>query len=165
MNGTGTTCSCATATGCSGHTSSTTAATRRWGAPGATSTSRRSAGRRLGRTRQKVTPRLRRTSGGTGMTTTTQGPRLTRSGSRYPTREKPPSESASQGQKRAIELLLHWKVIRRCHIGGRGRIAAVEFSVRTIWLVMLVANDSRDEPLPRAESPNTQWWYLDSQDT
>jgi hypothetical protein len=54
----------------------------------------------------------------------------------------------------------------------RGRIAAVEFAVRTIAnastlirLVMLVANGSRDEPLPRAESPNTQWWHLDSQHT
>jgi hypothetical protein len=34
-----------------------------------------------------------------------------------------------------------------------------------IRLVMLVANGSRDEPLPRAKSPNTQWWYLDSQHT
>ena len=66
---------------CSAHTSSTTAATRRWGAPGATSTSRRSAVRRLGRTRRRVTPRPRRTSGGTGTTTTTPRPRLTRSGS------------------------------------------------------------------------------------
>ena len=80
-----------------------------------------------------------------------QGPRLTRSGSRCPTREKPPSENPTQRRKRAKELLLHWKVIQRCHIGGRRRIAAVEFSVRTIAnastlirLVMLVANDSRD---------------------
>ncbi len=57
------------------------AATRRWGPPGATSTSRRSAVRRLGRTRPRVTPRPRRTSGGTGTTTTTPRPRLTRSGS------------------------------------------------------------------------------------
>jgi len=34
-----------------------------------------------GRTRQRVTPRPRRTSGGTGTTTTTPRPRLTRSGS------------------------------------------------------------------------------------
>src|SRR6202030_2457073 len=125
--------------------------TRRWGLLGATSTSPPSAGRRFGKTRQRTTPRLRRTSGGTGMTTTTQGPRLTRSGSRCPTREKPPSESPTQRRKRARELLLHWKVIQRCHIGSRRRIAAVEFSVRTvanastlIRLVMIVANDSRD---------------------
>jgi len=42
MNGTATTSSSAIATRCSAHTSSTTAATRRWGLPGATSTSRRS---------------------------------------------------------------------------------------------------------------------------
>jgi len=81
MNGTATTCSSATVTRCSAHTSSTAAATRRWGAPGATSTSRRSGVRRPGRTRQRVTPRPRRTSGGTGTTTTTPSPRLTRSGS------------------------------------------------------------------------------------
>ena len=51
------------------------------GRPGATSTSHRSAGRRLGRTRRRVTPRLRHTSGGTGTTTTTRNQRLTRSGS------------------------------------------------------------------------------------
>jgi predicted dithiol-disulfide oxidoreductase (DUF899 family) len=90
-----TTCSSATASGCSAHTSSTAAATRRWGPPGATSTSRRSAVRRLGRTRQRVTPRPRRTSGGTGTTTTTPRPRLTGCGSRCPTLEKPPSESAT----------------------------------------------------------------------
>ena len=55
---------------CSAPTSSTAAATRRWGPPGATSTSRRSAVRRLGRTRRRATPRPRRTSGGTGTTTT-----------------------------------------------------------------------------------------------
>jgi hypothetical protein len=66
---------------------------------GATSISRRSAVRRLGRTRQRVTPRPRRTSGGTGTTTTTPRPRLTRSGSRCPTLEKPPSESATQRRK------------------------------------------------------------------
>src|SRR5580698_9504963 len=123
MNGTATTYSSATATGYSAHTSSTTAATRRWGLPGATSTSPRSVGKRFGKTRQRVTLRLRRTSGGTGMTTTTQGPRLTRSGSRCPTREKPPSESPTQRRKRAKELLLHGKVIQRCHVGGRRRIA------------------------------------------
>ncbi len=62
-------------------TSSTTAATRRWAAPGATSTARRSAVRRPGRTRPKVIPRPRRTSGGTGTTTMTPRPRPTRSGS------------------------------------------------------------------------------------
>ena len=88
---------------CSAPTSSTAAATRRWGPPGATSTSRRSAARRRGRTRQRVTPRPRRTSGGTGTTTTTPRPRLTRSGSRCPTLEKPPSESATQRRNRAKE--------------------------------------------------------------
>ena len=53
---------------CSARTSSTPAATRRWGAPGATSTSRRSAARRSGRTRRRATPRPRRTSGGSGTT-------------------------------------------------------------------------------------------------
>jgi hypothetical protein len=62
------------------HTSSTAAATRRWGAPGATSTSHRSAVRKPGRTRQRVTPKPRRTSGGTGTTITTPKPRRTRSG-------------------------------------------------------------------------------------
>ncbi len=47
-----------------------TAATRRWGAPGATSTSPRSDARRSGRTRRRATPRPRRTSGGTGTTNT-----------------------------------------------------------------------------------------------
>jgi hypothetical protein len=47
----------ATETRCSVHTSSTAAATRRWGPSGATPISRRSAVRRLGRTRQRVTPR------------------------------------------------------------------------------------------------------------
>src|SRR5438552_2679771 len=98
--------------GCSAHTSSTTAATRRWGPRGATSTLRRSAVRRLGRIRQRVTPRRRRTSGGTGTTTTTPRPRRTRSGSRCPTLEKPPSESATQRRKRAKGLLLKWKVFQ-----------------------------------------------------
>src|SRR5439155_18570554 len=47
MNGTATTCSSAMASGCSAHTSSTTAAMRRWGPRGAASTSRRSAVRKL----------------------------------------------------------------------------------------------------------------------
>jgi len=71
------------------------------GAPGIISTSRRSAGRRLGRTRPTVTRRRRRTSGGTGTTTTAPRPRLTRSGSRCPTPEKPHSESAMQRRNRA----------------------------------------------------------------
>ena len=56
---------------CSAPTSSTTAATRRWGAPGATSTSPRSGARRNGRTHPTDTPRPRRTSGGTGTTNET----------------------------------------------------------------------------------------------
>ena len=44
-------------------------------------------------TRRRATRRRRRTSGGTGTTTTTLRPFLTRSGSRRPTLEKPPSES------------------------------------------------------------------------
>ena len=57
---------------CSAPTSSTAAATRRWGAPGATSTSLRSGARRSGRTRRRATRRPRLTSGGSG-TTNTQG--------------------------------------------------------------------------------------------
>jgi len=84
-------------------TSSTAAATRRWGAPGATSMRRRSDARRPGRTRRKATRRPRHTSGGTGMTTTTPRPRLIRSGSRSPTLEKPPFESVTKKPKRAKE--------------------------------------------------------------
>src|ERR1700683_740244 len=87
--------SSATAIRCSALTLSTSGATRRWGPPGATSISRRSAARRPGRTRQRVTPRLRRINGGTGTTTTTPRPRLMRSGSRYPALKKPPSERAT----------------------------------------------------------------------
>src|SRR5437870_6267311 len=47
--------------------------------------------------------RPRRTSGGTGTTTTRPRPRLTRSGTRCPALEKPPSESATQRRKRAKE--------------------------------------------------------------
>ena len=47
------------------------AATRRWGAPGATSTSPRSGARRSGRTRRRATRRRRRTCGGTCTTSTT----------------------------------------------------------------------------------------------
>src|SRR5258708_18899449 len=60
----------ATTTGCSVPTSSTTAVTKRWGAPGATSTLRRSDARRTGRTRPRATPRPRPTRGGTGTTNT-----------------------------------------------------------------------------------------------
>src|SRR6476620_1179099 len=68
--GTAPTRSSGTATGCSGPTSSTTGATRRWGAPGPTSTSPRSAVRKWGRTHPRATPRLRPTSGGTTTTRT-----------------------------------------------------------------------------------------------
>src|SRR5262249_1383464 len=91
--------SAATATRCSAPTSSTTAATSKWEALGTTSTSPRSAVRKLGRIRRKATPRHRRTNGGIGTTTTTPRPRLTRSGLRCPTLEKPPSESATQRRK------------------------------------------------------------------
>src|SRR5215469_946128 len=74
LNGTATTCSYATANGCTAPTSSMNAAMRRWGLSGATSTSRRSAGRRPGRTRRRVIPRARRTNGGTGTTTTAPKP-------------------------------------------------------------------------------------------
>ena len=57
---------------CSAPTSSTTAETNQWGAPGATWTSPRSDGRRSGRTRLMATPRPRRTRGGGGTTRTTQ---------------------------------------------------------------------------------------------
>ena len=50
------------------------------GTPGATSTSRRLAARKLGRTRLRVTRRPRHTSGGTGTTTTPPRRRPTRSG-------------------------------------------------------------------------------------
>src|SRR4051794_24677747 len=62
--------SCATATRSSAPTSSTTAATRGWARPGATSTSPRWAARRSGRTRPTATRRPRRTSGGTCTTST-----------------------------------------------------------------------------------------------
>jgi predicted dithiol-disulfide oxidoreductase (DUF899 family) len=60
----------------------TAAATRRWGAPGATSTRRRSDARRPGKTRRKATRRHRPTSGGTGTTSTRPRPRLTGDGAR-----------------------------------------------------------------------------------
>ena len=46
-------------------------------------------------------PKARRTSGGTGTITTTSRPRLTPSGSRFPTLEKPPSASGAQRRKLA----------------------------------------------------------------
>ena len=60
--------------GSSARTSSTAAATRRWAAPGATSTSPRSDARRSGRTRRRATRRPRRTAGGTTTTSTTRRP-------------------------------------------------------------------------------------------
>src|SRR5512143_3134960 len=89
------------ATTYSAPTSSTAAATSRWGAPGIISTSPLSCARKSGRTRRRATPKPRRTSGGTGTTTTTPRPRLTQNGWRYPTLEKPPTESAMQRQNRA----------------------------------------------------------------
>src|SRR5262249_23018112 len=63
-------------------TSSTAGATRRWGAPGATSMRRRSDARRPGRTRRKATRRPRPTSGGTGTISTRPSSRLTGDGAR-----------------------------------------------------------------------------------
>src|SRR5690242_13873270 len=96
----------------SAHTSLTRAVTRQWGPPGAILTSLRSAVRRHGRTHPRVTLKLRHISGGTGTTTTTPKPRLTRNGLRSPTLEKPLSESATPRRKRAEEVTLlvevHW---------------------------------------------------------
>src|SRR5437763_11100123 len=69
-SGTGRTRSSETVTASSAPTSSTAAATRPWGALGATSTSQHSGARRSGRTRRRATRRRRRTSGGTGTTNT-----------------------------------------------------------------------------------------------
>src|ERR1700684_3530979 len=80
MNGMDTTCFTATAIVCFAHTSSTTAATKRWGAHGTTSTLRRSAVRKVGRILPKDTRRRRHTSGGTGTTIMTPRRLLTRSG-------------------------------------------------------------------------------------
>src|SRR5437868_6017851 len=71
-SGTARTRSPATATMCSAPTSSTTAATSRWGTHGTTSTSLRSGARRSGRTRRRVILRLRSTSGGSGTTNQTR---------------------------------------------------------------------------------------------
>src|SRR6516162_6851552 len=104
MNGTATTCSSETATRSSAHISSIAAATRPWGPSGAISTSRRLAGRRLGRTRQKVIPKRRRTSGGTGMTTTEPSPALTPSGLIFlPTPQVLPLEGARKKRRRVKE--------------------------------------------------------------
>ena len=64
--------------GSSAPTSSTAAATRRWGARGATSTSPRSGARRSGRTRPRATRRRRPTSGGTSTTNMARQPRSRR---------------------------------------------------------------------------------------
>jgi predicted dithiol-disulfide oxidoreductase (DUF899 family) len=70
QDGTAPTPSSGTAIVCSAPTSSTAAATRPWGAPGAISTSPRSGARRSGRTRRRDTRRHRPTSGGTTTTRT-----------------------------------------------------------------------------------------------
>jgi hypothetical protein len=71
-NGMAPTPSSARATGSSGPTSSTIAATSRWATPGTTSTSPLLAVRRPGRTRRRATRKRRRTSGGTTTTCTTR---------------------------------------------------------------------------------------------
>src|SRR4051812_42359608 len=71
-SGTARTRSSVRATRSSAPTSSTPVATRRWAAPGRTSTSPRSGARRSGRTRPPATRRRRRTSGGTTTTRTTR---------------------------------------------------------------------------------------------
>jgi hypothetical protein len=81
-------------------------------------TSRRSAVRRPGRTRLKVTPRSRRTNGETGTTTTTPRPPLTRSGSRCLMPEKLPSEKATQSRKRAKEGRPLRRPLRTVHDPG-----------------------------------------------
>src|SRR5262249_40500482 len=63
------------------------------------STSRPAAGRRPGRTRHRVIPRPRRTSGGTGTTTTAPRAHRTPSGSRCPIPKKPPGENPTQSRK------------------------------------------------------------------
>ena len=55
-------------------TSSTAVATRRWAAPGATSTSPHSGARRSGRTRRRAIPRPRHINGGTSMTSIRRRP-------------------------------------------------------------------------------------------
>ena len=80
-------------------TSSTTAATSRWGAPGIISTSRRSGARRSGRILPKAIRKPRPTSGGTGTTATSKAPRPTRGGSRCRTPERPRSGTEQAGAK------------------------------------------------------------------
>ena len=63
------------------------------------------------RIRRRATPRLRPTSGGTGTTTTTPRSRSTRSGSRCPTPERPPS--ATSRRTRSHERGLCWSRRRR----------------------------------------------------
>src|SRR5262249_14278004 len=58
-----------------------------------------------GRARQRFPPTPGRISGGTGTTTMTPRPRLTGSGSRCPTLEKPPSDSATQNDRGPSRLL------------------------------------------------------------
>ena len=93
---------------CSAPTSSTAAATRRWGAPGATSTSPRSGARRSGRTRPRATRRPRRTSGGTGTTST-----ATRS-DRARRRRAGRGAAAAVGERRC-------RAAARAHLGGGPR--------------------------------------------
>src|SRR5579871_2382907 len=96
-------CSFATAKGCFAHTSSTPAVTRRWGLPGATSTSRRLDVRKLGRTRRRVTRRPRHTNGGTGTTTTMLRLRRTRSGLISLPTPEPPQDGVRKGHRAAGE--------------------------------------------------------------
>src|SRR5439155_355663 len=64
----------ATATACSAPTSSTIAATSRWGTPGTIVTLLRAGVRKSGRIRRRAIPRPRRTSGGSGTTSQTRNP-------------------------------------------------------------------------------------------
>src|SRR4029077_2654876 len=85
-------------------TSSTAAATRRWEASGATSTSLRSAAKKFGKTRPRVIPKPSRTNGGTGTTTTAPKLHPTRSGSTSsPTLKEQPPEGATKRRKLARE--------------------------------------------------------------
>ncbi len=70
------------------------------GAPGITSTSRRSGARRSGRTLPKAIRRPRPTSGGTGTTATSKAPRPTRGGSKCRTPARPRSASSRPSAKR-----------------------------------------------------------------
>src|SRR6185312_12313684 len=106
-SGTDTTYSSAMGSVYSAHTSSMFAGTRQWEPPGATWISHRSAVRKPGRTRQRVTLKRLPTNGGTGMTATRPALRLTRSGLKYPPPAKQRSESATQKRKRDRELLMN----------------------------------------------------------